>query len=104
MSARLEKWRSAFIAGKDNRPRRGGKAYIELGAGTDEEGVICVGDVEGTVVAAPLCVGMAIEGTGTSNNSCLFPPLLMTGLTLSVINIILPSTVIAALKRMRAFG
>lgn len=65
-----------------------------------------VGEVDGTVVVAPplACTGTAVCCTGTSVRSALVPPLLITGFTLSVINTSLLSTVMAALRRIRALG
>lgn len=70
MSPRKEKSILNAIAGsRNNAPFGAFKHYSEVGAGTAEEGETCVGDVDGTVVVAPLCVGTATEGTGTSVRS-----------------------------------
>jgi len=48
--------------------------YRLVGAGTEADGVTCVGDVEGTVVAAPGWVCIATLVTGTNSSSAFVPP------------------------------
>ncbi|RAP71019.1 6-O-methylguanine DNA methyltransferase, DNA binding domain protein [Candidatus Erwinia dacicola] len=78
---------------------------IKVGAGMVPDGVTRVGEVEGTVVGAPLFVGISISGTAPASRQVVtLVPVVTTCFTVLVINISLPSTLTAAFSRMRAFG